>query len=633
MELLQRLPNLKILATSRERLNLQGEWMFELHGLPVPPSGFTGRLEDYGAVTLFTFSARRVRPDFEISCADQSAVVRICSLLEGIPLAVELAAAWVGLLSPDEIADEIACSMDILSTSMRDVPARHRSIRATFDHSWRLLSKDECRSLQRLAVFHGGFTRPAAAQIAGASLPVLASLHAKSLIRHPDSGRYDLHEVIRQYALAHFESDPERDEILDRFAAYYLDLLRDREPALKSAAQHAVIRELSVEMENVRAAWSWAIQRNRIDLIAEALGSFGWLCDVAGWLGEGIELMQPVVKALRGRDAEGDQKILGYTLAQQGLLYFRKGWFDQAQAAWDESLVILRPSSDARLLALPLIYRSILYHLMGDLDRAQALLEEGLACARAAGDRWAEAYAIFNQGYIASQTGHYAEGYDQMQDGLARWRELGDTSSIALGLNYIAPTAIQLGYLEQTQAYLEESLALCSQVGDRWGLGTAYRNLGLTALAQGQPFEAQSLLRKSLDIFGEYIVGWDIARSLTYLGDAKLMTDDLTCARKIFPQALRVALEARSTPVALDALIGLARLHQLDSEAKRAYELACFVLLNPASVLVTRENAAQIILQAGRHLDTETIQAIEAQAAGLTIETIAQAVSERAQNT
>jgi predicted ATPase/transcriptional regulator with XRE-family HTH domain len=631
MELLQRLPNLKILATSRERLNLQGEWMFELHGLPAPPLDFNGRLDDFGAVTLFTFSARRVRPDFEISPAEQSAVIRICSLLEGIPLAVELAAAWVSLLSLDEIAAEIASSLDFLSTSMRDVPARHRSIRATFDHSWRLLSEAECRTLQRLAVFHGGFTRQAAAQIAGASLPVLSSLHAKSLIRHPESGRYDLHEVIRQYAISHFENDPERDEILDRYAAYYFTLLKDREPALKSDAQHAAIRELSVEMDNVRAAWSWAVQRQSFGWIAKALDSFGWLCDIAGWLGEGIELMEPVVQALRARAAEDEQKILGHTLAQQGLLYFRKGRFDQAQAAWGESLVILRPFGDAKLLTLPLIYNSILCHLMGDMDTARALLEEGLACARAAGDRWAEAYAIFNQGYIASLTGHYADGYERMLDGLACWRQLGDPSSIALGLNYIASTAIQLGYLLQAQSYLEESLALCGQVGDRWGMGTAYRNLGLTALAQGQPVEAQILIRKSLDIFGEYIVGWDIARSQTYLGDAMLMADDLACARNIYPKALRVALEACSTPVALDALIGLARLHQRDGEVKQAYELACFVLQHPAGVLITRENAAQLVLQVGRDLDPQTIQAIEEQASHLTIETIAQAVSDRVQ--
>lgn len=627
MEMLQRLPYLKILATSRERLNLQGEWIYELHGLPVPPLDFAGRLDDYGAITLFTLSARRVVADFEISPDQQPAVIRVCNLLEGIPLAIELAAGWVGLLSPDDVAQEIASSLDFLSTSMRDIPARHRSIRATFDHSWKLLSQDECRTLRRLAIFHGGFTRPAAEQIAGATLPVLASLHAKSLIRHPESSRYDLHEVIRQYALSHFESDPQRDEILDRYAAYYTGLLRDREHALKSAAQHAVIRELAVEMDNVRAAWSWAVQRGEFGCIAEALGSFGWLCDVAGWLGEGIELMELVVKALRPRATIDDQKILGHTLAQQGLLYFRKGWFDQAQSVWDESLAILRPIGDARLLALPLVYNSILSHLMGDLDKARQLLAEGLSCAQAAGDRWSEAYAIFNQGYLASLTGRYADGYEQMLDGLALWREFGDPSSIAMGLNYIAPTAIQLGYLAQAQAYLQESLALCNQVGDRWGMGTAYRNLGLTALAQGQPVEAQSLIRKSLDIFGEYIVGWDIARSLTYLGDAMLMLDDLACARKIYPQALRVALDARSTPVALDALLGLARIHLRTGEAEPAYELAWFVLGHPAGVMVTRDNAAQMVLQAGQHLGPETIQAIEERTVRLTVEAIAPALS------
>jgi predicted ATPase len=202
-EVLQRMPSLKILTTSREQLSLHGEWMYELHGLPVPPAEFTKQLESYSAATLFVQCAQRIQPDFEITEEEKPAVARICHMLEGIPLAIELAAAWVGMLTCREIADEIESNIDILTTTMRDIPERHRSMRATFDHSWRLLSNAERDVLRRLSVFRGGFYRHAAEIIAGASLSSLASLVFKSLVRRTGNGRYDLHEVIRQYALAY----------------------------------------------------------------------------------------------------------------------------------------------------------------------------------------------------------------------------------------------------------------------------------------------------------------------------------------------------------------------------------------------------------------------------------------------
>ena len=221
---------MKVLATSREQLNLHGEWMFELHGLSVPPMDFTGRLEDYGAVALFVLGARRVKADFEVVQDNQSALIECCRLLEGIPLAIELAAAWVSLLSCQEIAHEIEANLDFLTTSMRDVPERHRSIRATINHSWKLLPDEECRILSRLSVFHGGFSRRAAEQVAGASISSLASLHSKSLVRRTESGRYDLHELLRKYALMKLEeSSEELENTKNVHCIYHLDIFGDRE--------------------------------------------------------------------------------------------------------------------------------------------------------------------------------------------------------------------------------------------------------------------------------------------------------------------------------------------------------------------------------------------------------------------
>jgi len=187
-ELLERFSPLKILCTSRERLNLHGEWLFDLNGLSVPPLGQTENLEAYSAVTLFLQAARRINANFVLTAADKPALRRICHLLEGIPLALELAAAWVGMLSCQEIAREIEANIDFLAVSMRNLPERHRSLRASFDHSWRLLSDAERAALSRLSVFQGGMDRVAAERVAGAQLALLAALVSKSLVRRTRGG-------------------------------------------------------------------------------------------------------------------------------------------------------------------------------------------------------------------------------------------------------------------------------------------------------------------------------------------------------------------------------------------------------------------------------------------------------------
>ena len=178
VEMLEETPGVKLLVTSRERLELQAEWVFEVQGLPVPAEDEVERLEKYSAVQLFLQRTRQAQVAFELSTEDRAHVARICRLVEGMPLAIELAAAWVPVLSCAEIADEIARSIDFLTTTMRDVPERQRSIRAVFDHSWHLLSEEEQQVLRPMSIFRGGFTRQAAEAVAGAGLPLLSALLA-----------------------------------------------------------------------------------------------------------------------------------------------------------------------------------------------------------------------------------------------------------------------------------------------------------------------------------------------------------------------------------------------------------------------------------------------------------------------
>lgn len=615
-DLLECAPGLKLLVTSLERLNLKGEWVFEIQGLPVPPSEQAGCVEEYSAVALFVQSARRARSGFELRAEEQPSVVRICRMVEGMPLAIELAAAWVSVLTCREIAHEIEGSLDILATALRDVPERQRSLRATFDHSWNLLAADERCLLCRLAVFQGGFEREAAEQIVSATLPSLLSLVSKSLVHRAENGRYDLHEVVRQYALSHLVDAPVCEVTTrDQHCDFYLGLLRDREAALKSAAQRGALRELMDEIGNLRVAWAWAVEHEKFLSIGPALRSFALLFDIGGWIGQGIEQLESVVQALRARcEDEELQKVLGQALTQQGDLLFRQGQFSQAMIRFEESLSILRPIGDPALLAGPLIFSGAVMHLTGQIERAQSLINEGMACAQAAGDQWFAAYACFNQGYIASLLGRCAEGYEQMLAGLAMWRALGDPRYTALGLNFISPTAIHLGHLEKAQAFLQESLALSTQVGDRWGMGTAYRNLGLAALAQGDIAEAQALLHKGLDIFTQVTTGWDIVQSLVYLGEVAAAADDLSAASRIYLEALQLAMEVQVISLALDALMGLAHLQARTGQAEAALELSLCVSSHPSSTHAAKDRAGHLRAELEPHLTPQQVDAIQAQA-------------------
>lgn len=615
-EILERLSNVKILGTSRERLNLHGEWTYEVHGLSVPPDHFVERLDEYDSIRLFVKSAQRIKADFQETVGEQLSLIRICQLVEGVPLAIELAAAWVGLLSCQEIAQEIQANMDFLTTSMRDIPKRHRSIRATFDHSWKLLSDEERFALCQLSVFHGGFDRYAAEQIAGAPLPLLASLSAKSLVRRSESGRYDLHELIRQYALSNLNEYSQSLETYARHSEYYLAYVQEREISLKRASQQEAVRQLTNEIDNILAAWEWAINHEKFDQLGQAGRAFGWYFEITGLYREGIEQLELLVQTISAASPK-DQwgRVLGLMLVHQALLYFRKGEFDNAQKLYEESIAVLRPIGDHALLADGLIFLGTIMHLNGEYERSRSKVVEGLGFARTGTERWFEAFAIYTLGHIASLMGRYEEGYEQMLAGIAMWRTLGDPHAIALGLNFLVPTLTKIGSYEEAKHLMQESISLCEQAKNRWGMGTAYRYLGLATIAEGHFTEAQTYLRKSLEIFGDYFVGWDIARSLAYLGYAAILAGDFTEARKDYLDALHSAIEAKALPIALDALLGLGALHAQSGKPEDALAMCYYILNHSFSEDETKGRAEQLRVALETKLNPTRVTAARAMAA------------------
>ncbi|MGH2353778.1 MAG: ATP-binding protein, partial [Chloroflexota bacterium] len=237
-------PQLKLLVTSREALNVQEEWLYPIQGLPFPDSELAADLEDYSAVRLFAERARRVRWDFSLD-AERAGVVRVCRLVEGMPLALELAAAWTKTLPCAEIATEIESSIDFLATRLRDVPERHRSMQAVFEQSWARLDGGERAVLRRLSVFRGGFRREAAEQVAGASIPTLSLLVDKSLLRLEVDGRYQIHELLRQYAEERLRcAADEAAQVHDRHCAHFAALLQARLGDILGSHQQEAVAEI-----------------------------------------------------------------------------------------------------------------------------------------------------------------------------------------------------------------------------------------------------------------------------------------------------------------------------------------------------------------------------------------------------
>jgi predicted ATPase/DNA-binding SARP family transcriptional activator len=266
-DILRIAPKLKLLVTSRTRLNLQEEWLVDVPGLNVPSMDTPHELlATYSAAALFVQQARRVQAGFTLSEAERESVIRICQLVEGVPLGIELAASWLRVLTCREIANEIAQGLDFLTTSLQNLPERHRSLRAVFDYSWNLLSPAEQQTFRQLAVFRGGFGREAAARVVAASLPMLAGLVDKSLLRRDAAGRYEIHDLLRLYAVEKLGADPaESERVHDAHCRYYAELMVAHQAELKGEEASEVLTTLNVERDNVRAAWNWALSHRRVE--------------------------------------------------------------------------------------------------------------------------------------------------------------------------------------------------------------------------------------------------------------------------------------------------------------------------------------------------------------------------------
>ena len=639
-ELLANAPQVKLLVTSRESLELQGEWVFEVHGLPVPKNLNTEEFTQDTSVELFLQRARRAHVEFNAAPEDLPAILRICHLVDGIPLALELAAAWVRILTCDEISKEIERSLDFLSISVRDIPPRHRSMRAVFDHSWKLLTEEERGVLLRLSVFRGGFRHEAAAAVADATLAVLSALVTKSLIRRSGAGRYDLHELIRHFAAEHFAERPEEQTTTRALhGSYYMTSFAQADGRLRSSEQQEALAQLTAEMDNFRVAWDWAVTQGEFGLIEQTMRPFWWFYDARGWFQEGLDTLGRAMDALETSHEHlspdrRDQVALGHILASRSYLAYRLAQYEQARAMLERSLEILHPLNEPRVLVEPLYLLGLVMEVTGDYARALELYSEGLEVATAIGDRWFAALCLTNLNGLIAITHIIVKpenAHEPLQSVVADCRLIGDPRLTAFGLRILSQSAFALGRYNEARAALEESVALNGSVGDRWGLGSAYRGLGVIAQAQGEHQQAMDMFRKSLDTFTELGGSWWVARVLAEMGGSILALGNEVEAERVWRKSLHIATDIHGTPVALEALVGFASLQVQQGDMEHALELLLMALNHPASSHDTRNRAAHLRADLEAQLTRQQIEAAQTRAQAKSFETIVHEVLEEAE--
>jgi predicted ATPase/transcriptional regulator with XRE-family HTH domain len=512
-ELLESGAEIKLFVTSREPLNLRAEWTFTVQGLPIPTNISPEQLESNSAAALFLQRARQARLDFSLSSVDFPHIERICQLVEGLPLGLELAAAWVRTLSCREIAREIENNLDFLSSAARDVPQRHHSMRAVFDSSWHQLSAEEQNVLMRLSIFRGGFTREAAAQVCGARLPILSALVDKSLIRHNPKDRYDLHELIRQYAQGWLIRSGDFEDARNQHFIFFLTLVEEGKQKASGTEQILWLDRLEEDHDNLRTALEWALKSEETGTKVSANRESLTVKDALRLAGELHFFWKR-----RSHWAEGRE------------------WLQRALAQ-----CTCLPGTPERLIALNAA--ALLAVEQADTKSASEYAQENLRLSQELEDSHIRATAFNTLGLVRWKQKKYAEARDLCEQGLALFRELGDRFGIAEALHSLGHITINQNDLEVAQSYLDESLVISQGLENKIGFAEALGDLGLVAYLRRDYVTAQSYLEESMNRFQEANLLPGFVSALNRLGDLARCQGDYERADQLYKESLSLYRE------------------------------------------------------------------------------------------
>jgi predicted ATPase/DNA-binding CsgD family transcriptional regulator len=611
-------PDVRLLVTSRDVLNLQEEWRYPLEGLELPVAATTQAIEASSAVQLFAQRARRVRPDFDLA-AERVAVARICQLVAGMPLAIELAATWTHTLTCATITDKIAHSLDLLTTSLRNVPERHRSMRAVLDQAWQQLNAQERAIFARLAVFRGGCTLETADQVTGATIDVLGALSDKALIRRDAAGRYQIHELLRQYAAGHLLADAEdAASTLDRFDAYYAGFLAERWPVLVAGGQLTAVLEVVPELENARTVWQRATDRGDVAVLHSVAHPLALYYHFRGPLQDGLAMLERIVASLRqSAPSELRDRALSLALIDTGWLGLRVGRLAAAEAAFAEGQAVRArlssplPPNEA---TDPQLGLGLLALFRGNYAEASRLVEAARVRAEADGYIADLPYALWILADIALDQGHPAAARRLALQSVAAAEAAGDRWGLAHGLNELGKVECALGAYDEARRHYEASYEVRAEFDDLQGMAEAIMLLGRVALLRGDPVGARQRFNEGINIHRQIGNASGMVAALHGLGTACIALGDLDAARAALVEALRAASKSGYVPILLAALTVAGDLLLQAGRIDVATRLIGVALAHPASDRETSARAQQALARYEAVLVPETIAAHAAHA-------------------
>ncbi len=574
VELLQADTAIKLLVTSRAVLHVSGEQEFSVPPLAVPDLVHfpeSEALSHYAAVTLFMQRAQAIKPDFQMTKTNTYTVAKICTRLDGLPLAIELAAARIKVLPPQALLARLGHRLQVLTSGARNMPVRQQTMRNTIAWSYNLLSAEEQRLFRRLSVFVGGCTLEAVeavcAVLDGSDRAVqvldgVASLMDKSLLQQTaqegEEPRLGMLETIREYGLECLATKGEMEVIQHAHATFYLALAEVAEPEFEGPQQAMWLERLEREHDNLRAAMQWSLERGEgeqnMEMALRLGGALRRFWRARGHFSEGRTFLERALAGSGGGAGSARAKAL---LAAADVA-LNQGDFDRGEVLCKESLVLYREIEDRRGIAFSLRLLGWAVWNNGDSFTGLSLMEEALVLRREVGHKYGVGESLFYLALLASNQGEYSRGRALAEEGLALFREIGDKRGIAWSLLLLAGALFSSqGDQVNVRSLLEESLALCKELREKGCMAHALGILGQVILEQDDATTARALSEESLALYREIGDRWGIIQSLCLLAQVEVRQDRQVAARARYEESLVLCKEAgdkRSTATCLEGL-------------------------------------------------------------------------------
>lgn len=562
-DMLREAPNLRLIVTSRERLRLRGEQVYDVGSLDIPePTLQAGQMAGYHSVRLFMQSARHVMPDFELDAETAPHVARVIDLVQGLPLGIELAAAWLESLPLEEIAGEIENSLDFLETDLRDVPERHRSIRAVFEYSWNLMTEDERETFMRLSVFRDGFEREAAQKVAGASLRTLTNLTNKSLIRRDVGGRYHLHNMLRSYAEEHFDDDAERKQAITKaHATYYGEMLSRMGDAMNSHKEVEAFELMDREMDNIRAAWRTGIEAKMWDHVGTHIHTIGMYMMGRSLMRDGARAFADLSAAL-----EADQQQMT-TLYCQVQLYRAKmlnylGQFDEALALVTKAQAYFEKTDNLTDQGYALTVLSDIHLRRGEFDLANQYAAKAIKLYETSKHLPSWYIGMSNMAAVELQRGNYPQARRMYMELLNLCEDLRPSPIFhASALDRLGEVEREMGHFDRAFELYQEAYDIYKSFKQTRGMASALNNLAGLHYNQGNYDDARQMYEKAYGYFRDLGDRIGLGHSLSALGNLAAFKRDLDSACDFFEQALETRRSIQDKGGIADSSLDLAQVY------------------------------------------------------------------------